>query len=113
MIDEIFHYKVKGNSFPAKCRVRINSNTVIATELPDNKGMSITNAAEQVAMQVCHFYEIPMTQLVWIEHYPKTADINEGFDRVQFEIKENCFTKPTWKPIERTLAEKLIDCSLG
>ena len=47
--------------------------------------MSITNAAEEVAMQVYQFYEIPIAQLVWIEHYPKTADIDEEFDFVQCE----------------------------
>lgn len=55
--------------------------------------MSITNAAHEVAMQVCQFYEIHITQLVWIEHYPKRADINEEFDLVEFEIEDNCFTK--------------------
>lgn len=75
MIDEVFQYKVKANSFPAHCRVRINGNTVVATELPDNTGMSIINAAEEVAIQVCQFYEIPIAQLLWIEHYPKRADI--------------------------------------
>lgn len=112
MIDEIFHYKVKANSFPAKCRVRIKSNTVIATELPDNEGMSITNAAEEVAMQVCQFYEIPIAQLVWIEHYPQRADIDETFDAVDFEIVHNYFSNPSWKPTSRTLAEELIGCSL-
>lgn len=82
MIDEIFYYKVKANSFPAHCRVRINGNTVIATELPDNTGMSITNAAEEVAMLVCQFYEIPIAQLVWIEHYPKRADIEFGAKKI-------------------------------
>lgn len=64
-------------------------------------------------MQVCHYYEIPIAQLVWIEHYPKRADIDEEFDLVQFEIEDNCFTKPTWKPIGRTIAEELIGCSRG
>ncbi len=112
MIDEIFHYKVKANSFPAKCRVRINSNTVVATELLNNQGMSITNAFEEVAMLVCQFYKIPIAQLVWLEHYPQRADINETFDTVEFQTVHNCPANPIWKPISRTKVEELIGCSL-
>lgn len=108
MIDEIFHYKVKANSYPAQCRVRINSNVAIATEIPDNMGMSITNAAKEVAMQVCQYYEIPMPELIWIEHYPPKAEINESFDLVKFQIEYNCFTEPTWKPISKWEVERLI-----
>lgn len=43
---------------------------VIATELSDNPGMSITNAAEYAASEVCRQLEIDPYQLVWIEHYP-------------------------------------------
>lgn len=75
-------------------------------------GMSITNAAEEVAMQVCHYYEIPVLELVWTPHYPKRADIDKTFERVEFRIVHNCPANPSWKPIERTLAEKLIGCSL-
>lgn len=82
MINEIFYYKVKANSFLAHCRVRINRNIVVATELPDNTGMSITNASVEVAMQVCQFFEIPIARLVWIEHYPQQRDIDETFDAV-------------------------------
>lgn len=32
--------------------------------------MSITNAAEEVAAQVSAYYEIPLSELAWIEHYP-------------------------------------------
>lgn len=112
MIDETFHYKVKANSYLAICRVRINSNAVVATELPDNTGMSITNASVEVALLVCHFYEIPLSELVWIEHYPTSSGIDEEFDLVEFQIEHNCFNKPTSKPIPRTIAEKLIGCLL-
>ena len=76
MTDEVFHYATRHNliSFPeqifqevqgqAKCQVRIKGNTVVASELPDNPGMSITNAVAEVAMQVAHHYEIPLGELV-------------------------------------------------
>ena len=70
MIDEIFNYatahqlvnsvtdvigKLQGQ---ARCRLRINGSVVVATELPDNPGQSITNAAPVLAIQVCKYYEI-------------------------------------------------------
>ncbi len=42
---------------------------VIATELPDNPGMSITNAVEYAATEACKYLEIDPRHLVWIEHY--------------------------------------------
>lgn len=91
MIDEIFTYRAEVNRQTAFCRIRINGNTVVATELPDNTGMSITNAAEEVALLVCHNYSIPLSELVWIEHYPHRAGLDEGFDRVEFRLENNCF----------------------
>lgn len=67
---------------------------------------------EEVAMQVCQFYEISIAQLVWIEHYPKRAGIDETFDAVKFEIMHNCFTSPSCQPISRKIAEELVSCSL-
>jgi hypothetical protein len=43
---------------------------VIATERPDNPGTSVTNAAEELASQVCQRFDIDPDKLVWIESYP-------------------------------------------
>jgi hypothetical protein len=43
---------------------------VIASERSDNPGMSITNAAEHAASEVCRQLEIDPYQMAWIEHYP-------------------------------------------
>jgi len=43
---------------------------VIAIELPDNPGVSVTNFAELLATMVCHRFGINPVKLVWIEHYP-------------------------------------------
>ena len=45
---------------------------VIATELKDNEGMSITNSAERIAGEVISFHRLP-TPLVGIEHYEDGA----------------------------------------
>ncbi|NET55382.1 MAG: hypothetical protein F6K47_04095 [Symploca sp. SIO2E6] len=113
MIDETFHYHTRYNLVSAldlsteafqgeaKCRVRVNGNTVIASELPDNPGMSLTNAAEEVAMQVAGHYEIPLGELTWIEHYPEEPNHEESFDRVDFSFERGRLTKPRWKPITK------------
>lgn len=59
-IDEIFEWTggVNGwGKFLSKCRIRIIETpfrvVVVATELPDNGGASITNAVEHLALLVC------------------------------------------------------------
>jgi hypothetical protein len=61
---------------------------IIATELHDNPGVSITNFAEELAAIVCRQFEIDPKKLVWIEHYPpalcpicKGLGIDQRFDR--------------------------------
>lgn len=46
--------------------------TVIASELPDNPGTSVTNMAEELATRVCRENNISPHWLLWIEHYPKS-----------------------------------------
>jgi hypothetical protein len=62
-----------------RCHIRVflreeepDAPVVICTELPNNSGMSITNAAEQIAAEVIMGHRLP-TPLVWIEHYEDGA----------------------------------------
>ena len=123
MIDETFYYHTRHNLVnaldlttekfqgEAKCRIRVNGNTVIASELCDNPGMSITNAAEAVAMQVAGHYEIPLPELIWIEHYPKEPNHEESFDQVDFRFEQGRLTNPRWRQISREEAMNLLgDC---
>lgn len=119
MTNEIFNYapihnlrdlsgqsvKLQGS---ARCRVRISGNTVIATELPDNPGMSITNAAASVAMQVCQYYEIPLARLIWIEHYPGEPDHEETFDLVHFDFSDGLLSVERWQRLSINEAEQLF-----
>ncbi|PZO16878.1 MAG: hypothetical protein DCF25_11835 [Leptolyngbya foveolarum] len=119
MIDELFNYatphnlqdllcqsvKLQGN---ARCRLRINGNTAIATELPDNPGMSLTNAAAAVAMQVCQFHEIPVSELIWIEHYPDEPGQHESFDLVHFGSDNGLLKLERWERISKDKAERLF-----
>jgi len=69
---------------------------VIATELADNPGTSITNAAEILATEVCRRFRIPPERLVWIEHYaysPESA-IPRTFDLVTFHPRRPAQKSP-------------------
>ena len=81
---------------------------VIATELADNPGMSITNACEYLASRVCAEFSIDPTELVWIEHYTYPAPGGENrrlrsYDRVTFRVpvsrQEALVAEPQWRPM--------------
>lgn len=95
---------------------------VIATELKDNPGTSITNVAEHLASHVCERFAIDPDRLVWIEvyGYPPPAGLryDRTFDRVTFQRRKpqkiawshsilksqpdgwpGCFEEPQWRPM--------------
>ena len=78
----------------AFCRLEIlpiadGRTVVIATELEDNPGTSITNVAEHLASHVCDQFQIDPQRLVWIEHYgyasPAGSKDPRTYDLVTFE----------------------------
>lgn len=95
------------------CRIRVfeapgRSPVIIATELPNNPGTSITNlveylAPEIIAKHVPHRFEAA-EPVVWIEHYPPREDPRRGtrgkpdYDRVFFS---------SWTPRTEYLHGKL------
>lgn len=112
------------------CRVRVylpdeperDAPVVICSELPANRGQSVTNAVEQIAGEVISNFRLP-APIVWIEHYPPEATDGcaETFDLVVFahyEIREIARSAnegtikeigpPTWKRLDRTSVEVLI-----
>ena len=75
---------------------------VIATELDDNPGVSVTNFAEHLATRVCRDFKIDPMKLVWVEHYPD-AGKRPYFDPVHwdaatftFNILQGHFHRPAW-----------------
>jgi len=81
------------------CRIRVfeapgRTPVIVATELPDNPGTSITNLVEYLAPEIIakhfpHRFE-EEEPVVWIEHYPPREDRRRGvrgrpdYDRVLY-----------------------------
>ena len=109
---------------PSKKR---DAPVVICTEPKDNPGMSITNAAEQLAAEVIHGHRLPVP-VVWIEHYVDgargTPQDPHTFDLVTFSdyqprdaLRAGEWRKeigePTWRALDRRSVEVLIGGEVG
>jgi len=93
----------------AHCELTINKWVVMATESPTNESISITNAAEFLAQQVCEQLSIDPNRLVWIEHYPaESVREKDTFDLVQFTRRGDKFALPRWTPMGHEAAEALL-----
>ena len=85
---------------PSKCGAEAYDNVVIVTELSDNPGTSVTNAAEAVASEACRRFGIDPNSLVLIEHYPMTNDdFDETFDIVKLNVAPNATSMPLGRDI--------------
>ena len=80
---------------------------VIATEIVDNPGTSITNVCEHLAYWVCVEFSIDPSKLIWIEHYGYPSPVKSigprTYDLVTFTIlppgHEAVFAEPKWRPM--------------
>ena len=87
------------------CNLEIIKNLVIATELNENEGTSITNMAEHLATLICQEFEIEPKHLIWIEHYPvrpgRSRQLPASYDLVQFNLDSlGTFRDPRWTPLK-------------
>jgi hypothetical protein len=139
---ELTHDYIHPTPHGGRCRVRIYDATtvvpvIVCTELTDNPGQSITNAAKQIAAEVLEnhphvfdpfalasigglSYDKPF---VWIEHYedgargrpsdPATFALVEfSHYEVRGELRALQWAKeigsPSWKPLDRASVEALV-----
>ena len=112
----------------SRCRIRLylpqedqDSAVVICSELPDNSGTPVVNAAEQIAAEIIQHFRLPSPP-VWIEHRPQEEASNEyeeAFDLVIFahhEVKDTLrggilheeIGQPTRKGLDRASVELLV-----
>lgn len=101
------------------CRIRVyqrerGMTVVIATELPDNPGTSITNWAEFLATELRRRFVAPGAGLAWIEHDPERPGLMgdpplpEQFDRVRFRWDGAHDRTPDWRPVSRAQVAALL-----
>lgn len=113
----------------SRCRLRLYAGAerppvVIVTELADNPGTSVTNAAEELAHLVCRHYNLD-EEFIWIEHYLDRGRRGDGsvlyresFDQVQFAVHRRAdgsvyFSDPEWRRVRREEVELLIGQELS
>ncbi len=116
------------NGAPSRCRIRVYEEAgrlpvVLATQLvaDPEAGMSVTNAAAELAGQVWRDL-LPQARegLRWIEHYPPRSPDVRGDPTATEDIDEVTFTlcgpytlaAPRWRPLGRARAEGLIGQSI-
>lgn len=111
------------------CRVRVfqpddgDQPVVIASELPENEGMSVTNGADRIAAELMDQYELP-APFIFIEHYPAEArpSFGETYDLVtfsDFRIRKEAsdyrgegpvlrIGRQSWRPLGCAAVEALV-----
>ncbi len=109
------------------CRIRLylpqedqDAAVVICSELSDNTGTPVIQAAQQIAAEVIQHFRLPSPP-VWIEHHPQesTYGQEDAFDLVAFahyEVKDTLrrgilhqeIGQPTRKRLDRASVELLI-----
>ena len=103
---------------PSSCWLRLyqapDRTVVIATEVDDNPGPSMTNMAEHLATEVTWTFGLSLDALVWIEHYPARRVVGgrprlaASFDLVTFTCTPQGLRAPQWQRISQAEVEALI-----
>lgn len=110
---EFFAYKAR-LGFDGIClieRIDIPDGRIVIAciQTAGNPGKSITNAVEDLALQVCVRFDIPADKLVWLEHYEdRDPECNE-WHIVSFASRppKGPFAKPTWTKISEEMWSSL------
>ena len=91
---------------------------VLATEVDDNPGTSVTNMAASLATEVVRTFRLPLDTLVWIEHYPPRLGIHGGprlpvsFDQVTFTLTTQGLRHPQWRRLSQAAVETFLGQTL-
>lgn len=78
-----FHNTV--NKIQSICEIEVSKQErhqyVIVTEIPDNPGMSICNAFEDLFKSVVKQFKLDPENLIWVERWPKWTRLEGGYDQ--------------------------------
>lgn len=105
-IDAVYHYHHPTTGAPAHCGLRIYAGpagrVVVLTELGSNPGISVTNAAAEIATGLAAMYRLDPVTTTWIEHYNGDSykgrnRIDDTFDEVKFLWRGGVATDPNWR----------------
>lgn len=126
--DGVFDYKVdQWSSRTSSCYVRVYELTdrmavVVATEIAENHGPSITNSAEPLATEVVKEYDLEPERTCFVEHYDRRAGGSYGasvaeleeetYDFVEFSWRDRIAHSAKWRHGSRAEVEKLIGVKL-
>lgn len=102
----------------SQCRVKIYGHperaTVIWSEIAENQGMSVTNAAEYLASQLQEEFTLDPLETIWIEHYGafsyEDGHRKEEYSLVQlsWNVDRRRYEKPQWTPLDKIKVDYLI-----
>ena len=104
------------NRRPGICRVEIyrgkRYDLVVLTELEGNTGMSVTNASERIASQVCQSYRLDPARVRWVERYlPDVSGYTErsSQDEITYTWNGTQCSSPQWRYLSEKDFQQLID----
>ena len=84
-------------------------NVFIATEVPNNPGVSVANCAEHLATAMRRQHGLKPEDVIWIEQYLEAKDRRkEIFDLVRFAVEGDSFRTPVWNRITEYAVADLI-----
>ena len=95
------------------CRVELwghpEQALVIATEIPENTGKSISSVVTELALEVVRAFRLDWLGLTWISHYPTRSVVHpETFYLVEMKWTGSGFSEPLAREISPFEVEKLI-----
>ncbi|NOK64254.1 MAG: hypothetical protein GFH27_549323n7 [Chloroflexi bacterium AL-W] len=99
-VDTVFNFRGFYDG-AAHCGLRIWQHlddvaVVMLTELPDNPGISVTNAFEFIATQVVRGYSLSPTKTIWIEHCPKDQQLAYSLVTLKWQQQWRTHYAPQW-----------------
>ena len=110
--NDTFEYQPHRNirRTPSVCHLQVarrgDDSLIIATELADNPGMSITNSSERLASLVVQQFGLNPAHMTFIEHYNEESYYGQSLRRDPDHYSEVSYTwegneakHPQWKPL--------------